>query len=91
MVHRATAKAAELTAAQLREGFGIPVLFAMSRSDLGRMNQAIADLRATTLAISVEYADVQINLLQHHGDPFDRLIVAQALTEKMAIISNDAA
>jgi len=26
----------------------------------------------------------------HHRDPFDRLLVAQALTEKMAIISADA-
>lgn len=54
------------------------------------MNQAIVALRATTLPVSVEYTQVQINLPQHHGDPFDRLLVAQALAEQIAIISNDA-
>jgi PIN domain nuclease of toxin-antitoxin system len=26
----------------------------------------------------------------HHRDPFDRLLVTQAMTDKMAIVSNDA-
>ena len=54
------------------------------------MNQAIADLQAATLPITVEYADLQVNLPRHHGDPFDRLLVAQSLTEKIAIVSSDA-
>ena len=53
------------------------------------MNQVIADLRATTLPITVQYADVQANLPQLHGDPFDRLLVAQSLTEQIPLISND--
>jgi PIN domain nuclease of toxin-antitoxin system len=54
------------------------------------MNQAISDLHVTVLPLSVEYVDVQSNLPKHHGDPFDRLIVAQAIVERFSIISADA-
>jgi PIN domain nuclease of toxin-antitoxin system len=53
------------------------------------MNQAITDLGMTVLPITVEYADVQSNLPRHHGDPFDRLLVAQAQVESMALVSAD--
>jgi PIN domain nuclease of toxin-antitoxin system len=53
------------------------------------MNQAITDLGMAVLPITVEYADVQGNLPRHHGDPFDRLLVAQAQVENMALVSAD--
>jgi len=54
------------------------------------MNQAVSDLHVTVLPLSVEYVDVQSNLPKHHGDPFDRLIVAQSIVEQVSIISADA-
>ena len=53
------------------------------------MNTAVADLRASILPISVESCDVQSSLPLHHGDPFDRLIVAQSSVEQVAIVSSD--
>jgi PIN domain nuclease of toxin-antitoxin system len=53
------------------------------------MNQAITDLGITVLPITVEYAEVQGNLPRRHGDPFDRLLVAQAQVENMALVSAD--
>jgi PIN domain nuclease of toxin-antitoxin system len=53
------------------------------------INQAISDLHVTILPLTVEYVDVQSNLPKHHGDPFDRLIVAQAIVEQVSIISAD--
>jgi len=53
------------------------------------MNQAIADLGLRLLPITVEYADVQAGLPRHHGDPFDRLLVAQAMVENVPVISAD--
>jgi PIN domain nuclease of toxin-antitoxin system len=53
------------------------------------MNQAIADLGLRLLPITVEYADVQAGLPRHHGDPFDRLLVAQAIVEDVPVISSD--
>ncbi len=55
------------------------------------MNQAIADLGLSLLPITVEYTDVQGTLPSHHRDPFDRLLVAQSLTEGMPLVSADTA
>ena len=54
------------------------------------MNQALADLQAALLPITVEYADVQAGLPYHHRDPFDRLLIAQALVEKVPVIGADS-
>jgi PIN domain nuclease of toxin-antitoxin system len=43
------------------------------------------------LNITVEHAAVVAGLAFHHRDPFDRLLIAQALVEKMSIVSIDAA
>jgi PIN domain nuclease of toxin-antitoxin system len=53
------------------------------------MSQALSDLGIAVLPITVEYADVQASLPRHHSDPFDRLIVAQAIVERVSIVSAD--
>ena len=54
------------------------------------MTKAIADLNLSIVPITVDYADVQAGLPRHDGDPFDRLLVAQAVVEGIPIISADA-
>ena len=54
------------------------------------MSQALSDLGINILPITVEYADAQARLPKHHGDPFDRLIVAKALVENVSVVSADA-
>lgn len=54
------------------------------------MDRAIAVLRLTILPLTVEYAAAQTSLPMHHRDPFDRLLIAQALVENVPIISSDA-
>ena len=44
----------------------------------------------TVLPITVEFSDVQVNLPEHHSDPFDRLLVAQAQVESMTLVSADS-
>ncbi len=41
------------------------------------------------LEISVVHAGGVETLAAHHGDPFDRMLVAQALEEKLPIVSAD--
>ncbi len=53
------------------------------------MDKAIADLRLSILPITVEYAERQSTLPLHHKDPFDRLMIAQALVEGIPIVSVD--
>jgi PIN domain nuclease of toxin-antitoxin system len=42
-----------------------------------------------SLDVSTEHALTVFNLPLHHKDPFDRLLIAQAMVEDMAIITND--
>ena len=53
------------------------------------MMQAIAGLKLTILPITVDYAAAQAGLPFHHRDPFDRLLVAQSLTDRIPIVSAD--
>jgi len=54
------------------------------------MTRAMNDLGVSVLPITVESADVLIELPKHHRDPFDRLLVAQAIVENVPLVSNDA-
>ena len=44
----------------------------------------------SSLAISLEHAQVAGALVGDHRDPFDRMLIALAREEKMALVSNDA-
>jgi PIN domain nuclease of toxin-antitoxin system len=54
------------------------------------MNKAIQDLSLGLIPITVDYAAVQSTLPYHHGDPFDRMLVAQALVDRIPIVSVDS-
>ncbi|MFH1021385.1 MAG: type II toxin-antitoxin system VapC family toxin [Pseudomonadota bacterium] len=41
------------------------------------------------LPISVSHAARVVDLPFHHRDPFDRLIIAQSLVERMPVVSSD--
>lgn len=47
--------------------------------------------RIGTLGISADHLSELVRLPLHHRDPFDRLIVAQALSEGVPVISADPA
>ena len=53
------------------------------------MAKAVSALGATILPISIEYADMQASLPNLHGDPFDRLLIAQSLAEQIPLLSRD--
>ncbi len=53
------------------------------------MDQAVADLDLTILPVTIEYAQKQISLPNHHKDPFDRLIIAQGLVEGVHVACAD--
>ena len=42
------------------------------------------------LAIEAEHAIAVEGLVNHHQDPFDRILVAQALVEPMRLITHDS-
>jgi PIN domain nuclease of toxin-antitoxin system len=66
------------------------------KSALGKLEahddllDAIADDGFSWLPVSPKHAWAVRNLPHHHGDPFDRLLIAQALAEDIPLISVDA-
>ncbi len=44
----------------------------------------------TALPMSIAHALAAGDLVRHHDDPFDRMLVAQARTERLTLISEDA-
>ena len=53
------------------------------------VQHAIFDNGFTILAIEPDHAAELVSLSYHHRDPFDRLIIAQAIVDKMAVVSAD--
>jgi PIN domain nuclease of toxin-antitoxin system len=73
----------------------IAIKVCIGKLDLGEpfgpfMRREIARNNFTILAISVDHAEVVAALPQHHKDPFDRMLIAQGIIEKMPIVSIDA-
>jgi PIN domain nuclease of toxin-antitoxin system len=50
----------------------------------------INELELIPLSIDPQHIEKAVGLPFHHKDPFDRLIVGQALTENLTIVSSDA-
>ena len=42
------------------------------------------------LPISMKHALIVTRLPKHHEDPFDRLLIAQAMSEKLTLVTRDA-
>jgi PIN domain nuclease of toxin-antitoxin system len=57
----------------------------------GSVAEAITDYGFTELAIGIAHADAVRKLPSHHRDPFDRMLVAQAVVEDLVIVSVDVA
>ena len=61
-----------------------------ARADVGvwlPAHMAIASF--VTLPISMDHATAVEHLPRHHGDPFDRMLIAQAMMESLTIVTND--
>ena len=58
--------------------------------DVDALEGALAASGIQLLGIDLRHTARVATLPQHHRDPFDRLLVAQALCESMTIVSRDA-
>lgn len=72
----------------IKAGLGKLTLGEPSQSFL---NREIPRNNFELLSISLDHATSVEDLAQHHKDPFDRLIIAQAIAEGIPVVSNDPA
>lgn len=55
------------------------------------LRELVAAGGAVALPVSLAHAAAVQGLPRHHGDPFDRLLVAQAIVEDATLVSRDMA
>lgn len=53
------------------------------------VDREVTDNDMSVLPIRTQHAQTVASLPFHHKDPFDRLLIAQALAEQMTIVSKD--
>ena len=69
----------------------IAVKHTIGKLDMGKdaLQAAIRDLRLTELAFEPEHAFAMFSLPLLHRDPFDRMLLATALAEKLPIVTGE--
>jgi PIN domain nuclease of toxin-antitoxin system len=76
----------------IKFGLGKLTLPPPFHTSFGRaFNQAVASLGAEVLPIDMAHIEMLSHLPLHHRDPFDRLIIAQALAENLTVVTRDSA
>jgi PIN domain nuclease of toxin-antitoxin system len=55
----------------------------------GSVEAAVEESRFAKLPISFEHAEEVAGLPNHHTDPFDRMLLAQALVEGLTLVTRD--
>ncbi|MGH7678482.1 MAG: type II toxin-antitoxin system VapC family toxin [Gemmatimonadaceae bacterium] len=67
------------------------------KASLGRLRptrtvaDAIEDSQFEELPLRLQHTEALLELPWHHRDPFDRVLIAQALSERLTIVSRDRA
>jgi len=91
--HRAIQAAENDVFASLASAWEISIKVAIGKLvfDVQGLAQALPAVGVEPLGISLEHAARISQLPLHHRDPFDRMLVAQALCESMTLVSRDRA
>jgi PIN domain nuclease of toxin-antitoxin system len=55
----------------------------------GPLEPAVDESRFDKLPITFAHAAAVTALAPHHGDPFDRMLIAQALVEQLTVVTHD--
>jgi PIN domain nuclease of toxin-antitoxin system len=69
----------------------IKVAIGKLTADPNEVVAALGPAGFRSLAVTLEHAARVQSLPQLHKDPFDRMLIAQALSEPMILLTNDAA
>src|SRR5581483_11709140 len=67
----------------------LPQFARMLSSGPGALRESLRESGLVLLSLELEHTMAAARLPQHHRDPFDRLMIAQAMTENLTIITRD--
>jgi PIN domain nuclease of toxin-antitoxin system len=87
------ASPANLVLVSVASGWVIAIKHALGRLTypVDRFEEILQRMGFDTLPIGLGHALTAGQLPRHHDDPFDRLLIAQAQTEGMTLVSTDRA
>ena len=68
---------------------GLPFYTRLLRGGVDAVRTSLDESGFELLAIGLHHTIAAADLPRHHGDPFDRMIVAQAIAENLALITTD--
>lgn len=69
---------------------GIKAALGKLEVDVDELTQILTDAGFEQLPVSWKHACVIHTLPHHHHDPFDRMLVAQAISEPLRLVTHDA-
>ncbi len=89
--HRAIQSSENDVYASLASAWEISIKVAIGKLefDAQGLAHALPAVGVQPLGISLQHTARVAELPRHHGDPFDRMLVAQALCESMTLVSRD--
>lgn len=58
--------------------------------DFGATREALEKRGVVPIAVTLQHAEVAAALNKLHGDPFDHMLVAQAIAEDLMLLTRDA-
>ena len=89
--HRAIRAADNEVYASLASAWEISIKVAIGKLDFDTqgLERALPAVGVEALGISLQHTARVADLPPHHRDPFDRMLVAQALCESMTLVSRD--
>jgi PIN domain nuclease of toxin-antitoxin system len=61
------------------------------QNSFSELDEVLKQLKIEVLPITFSDTEQYLNLPLHHRDPFDRILVAQAINNSLVLISRDAA
>ena len=87
-----TVRRAELVAVSAVTAWEIAIKRAVGKLRMeDRVEDVVARNAFLPLGVTVRHGDLLRDLPLHHGDPFDRLLIVQALDEGLTILTSDRA
>lgn len=83
---------ANLVAVSAVSAWEIAIKRAVGKLDLEDLvEDIVAHNGFLALPVTIRHGDLLRDLPRHHGDPFDRLLIVQALEEGLTILTSDRA
>jgi PIN domain nuclease of toxin-antitoxin system len=85
-----TLQRAELVVVSAISAWEIAIKGALGKLELkDTVEEIVARNRFLSLAVTIRHGDLLRDLPRHHTDPFDRLLIVQALDEGLTILTSD--